>query len=239
MCCMVSRAAGGRAGSVELGRGCWSGWIVLVWRSGAHREGKACAWRSSWRSIASAGGRQSSRGCARDTWVPCLKQCPPVCQPVCPPACPPAACDVMEDVAIAYGYNKLVKTVPKTVTVGKELPLNQVGWLRTRAVQPRCPAKQGASSRSGGACTAQDDATRAPPRPACCCQTAHNMQTRTVPFAASPPASPSPPATIHHLNPHSISPPPAAAVRAAARRVRHGGLHRDPHLGALLACREL
>lgn len=71
----------------------------------------------------------------------------------------------MEDVAIAYGYNKLVKTVPKTVTVGKELPLNQVGWLRTRAVQPRCPAKQGASGRSGGACTAQDDATRAPPSP--------------------------------------------------------------------------
>ncbi|KAL4440220.1 hypothetical protein ABPG75_003221 [Micractinium tetrahymenae] len=36
------------------------------------------------------------------------------------------ACDVMEDVAIAYGYNNLVKTVPKTVTVGKELPLNQM-----------------------------------------------------------------------------------------------------------------
>ena len=32
----------------------------------------------------------------------------------------------MEDVAIAYGYNNLVKTVPKTVTVGRELPLNQV-----------------------------------------------------------------------------------------------------------------
>lgn len=39
---------------------------------------------------------------------------------------PPAACDVMEDVAIAYGYNNLVKTVPSTVTAGKELPLNQV-----------------------------------------------------------------------------------------------------------------
>ena len=37
-----------------------------------------------------------------------------------------AACDVMEDVAIAYGYNNLVKRVPKTVTAGKELPLNQV-----------------------------------------------------------------------------------------------------------------
>lgn len=31
----------------------------------------------------------------------------------------------MEDVAIAYGYNNLVNTVPKTVTAGKELPLNQ------------------------------------------------------------------------------------------------------------------
>ncbi|EFN52909.1 hypothetical protein CHLNCDRAFT_36718 [Chlorella variabilis] len=36
------------------------------------------------------------------------------------------ACDVMEDVAIAYGYNNLVKRVPKTVTAGKELPLNQM-----------------------------------------------------------------------------------------------------------------
>jgi phenylalanyl-tRNA synthetase beta chain len=34
------------------------------------------------------------------------------------------ACDVMEDVAIAYGYNNLVKTQPKTVTAGKELALN-------------------------------------------------------------------------------------------------------------------
>lgn len=38
----------------------------------------------------------------------------------------PPACDVMEDVAIAYGYNNLVTTVPKTATVGRELPLNQV-----------------------------------------------------------------------------------------------------------------
>ncbi|KAI7840445.1 hypothetical protein COHA_005871 [Chlorella ohadii] len=36
------------------------------------------------------------------------------------------ACDVMEDVAIAYGYNNLVRTVPKTTTVGRELPLNQM-----------------------------------------------------------------------------------------------------------------
>ena len=37
-----------------------------------------------------------------------------------------AACDVMEDVAIAYGYNNLAKTIPKTVTIGKELPINQL-----------------------------------------------------------------------------------------------------------------
>lgn len=36
------------------------------------------------------------------------------------------ACDVMEDVAIAYGFNNLVTQVPKTVTVGKELPLSQL-----------------------------------------------------------------------------------------------------------------
>ena len=46
----------------------------------------------------------------------------------CPPLSPspPAACDVMEDVAIAYGYNNLTRTVPKTVTAGRELPLNQL-----------------------------------------------------------------------------------------------------------------
>jgi hypothetical protein len=32
----------------------------------------------------------------------------------------------MEDVAIAYGYNNLAKTVPQTVTAGRELPLNQL-----------------------------------------------------------------------------------------------------------------
>ncbi|PSC73331.1 putative phenylalanine-tRNA ligase beta subunit [Micractinium conductrix] len=36
------------------------------------------------------------------------------------------ACDVMEDVAIAYGFSNLVTSVPKTVTVGRELPLNQL-----------------------------------------------------------------------------------------------------------------
>lgn len=32
-------------------------------------------------------------------------------------------CDIMEDVAIAYGYNKLPKTFPATGTVGRPLPL--------------------------------------------------------------------------------------------------------------------
>lgn len=36
------------------------------------------------------------------------------------------ACDVMEDVAIAYGFNNLERRVPATVTVGRELPLNQL-----------------------------------------------------------------------------------------------------------------
>lgn len=36
------------------------------------------------------------------------------------------ACDVMEDVAIAHGYNKLPRKVPQMATVGRELPLNQL-----------------------------------------------------------------------------------------------------------------
>jgi phenylalanyl-tRNA synthetase beta chain len=36
------------------------------------------------------------------------------------------ACDIMEDVGIAYGYNNIVITTPKSTTVGKENPLNQL-----------------------------------------------------------------------------------------------------------------
>ncbi|XP_011494992.1 PREDICTED: probable phenylalanine--tRNA ligase beta subunit isoform X2 [Ceratosolen solmsi marchali] len=36
------------------------------------------------------------------------------------------ACDIYEDIAIAYGYNKIKKTVPKTPSIGKELPLNKL-----------------------------------------------------------------------------------------------------------------
>ncbi|KAL7530611.1 hypothetical protein ACHAWF_003452 [Thalassiosira exigua] len=39
------------------------------------------------------------------------------------------AVDVAEDVGIAYGYNNIQKTVPKTCTVGGEQPLNQLGDL--------------------------------------------------------------------------------------------------------------
>ncbi|CCG82588.1 Phenylalanyl-tRNA synthetase, beta subunit [Taphrina deformans PYCC 5710] len=35
-------------------------------------------------------------------------------------------CDIMEDVAIAYGYNNLAKTVPSTATVGQPLPINKL-----------------------------------------------------------------------------------------------------------------
>lgn len=42
-------------------------------------------------------------------------------------------CDVYEDVAIGYGYNKIKKTLPNTATVGKEvsLSLTQVYILKT------------------------------------------------------------------------------------------------------------
>ncbi|CAG8638736.1 2569_t:CDS:2, partial [Scutellospora calospora] len=39
------------------------------------------------------------------------------------------ACDIMEDVAIAYGFNKIPKTLPSCVTVGKALPINKLSDL--------------------------------------------------------------------------------------------------------------
>jgi len=38
-------------------------------------------------------------------------------------------CDIQEDVAIAYGYNKIAKTVPILGTTGKELPVNKLSDL--------------------------------------------------------------------------------------------------------------
>lgn len=39
------------------------------------------------------------------------------------------ACDVAEDVAIAYGYNNVPRKVPATNTYGKQLPLNKISDL--------------------------------------------------------------------------------------------------------------
>lgn len=36
------------------------------------------------------------------------------------------ACDVYEDIAIAYGYNKIEKTIPKLSTIAAEFPLNKL-----------------------------------------------------------------------------------------------------------------
>eukprot|EP00475_Leptophrys_vorax_P041104 TRINITY_DN7727_c0_g1_i1.p1 TRINITY_DN7727_c0_g1~~TRINITY_DN7727_c0_g1_i1.p1 ORF type:complete len:348 (-),score=25.23 TRINITY_DN7727_c0_g1_i1:105-1040(-) len=38
-------------------------------------------------------------------------------------------CDIMEDVAIAYGYNNIVRTEPKCVCAGRQQPLNQLSDL--------------------------------------------------------------------------------------------------------------
>lgn len=35
-------------------------------------------------------------------------------------------CDIIEDLAIAYGYNNIVRTIPKTSTVGEQLPINKL-----------------------------------------------------------------------------------------------------------------
>lgn len=46
------------------------------------------------------------------------------------------ACDIIEDVAIAYGYNNLVKTLPKTCTIGEQFPLNKLtDLLRDQVAQ--------------------------------------------------------------------------------------------------------
>lgn len=36
------------------------------------------------------------------------------------------ACDIYEDVAIAHGYNKITKTIPRTNTIAKQFPLNKI-----------------------------------------------------------------------------------------------------------------
>jgi len=45
-------------------------------------------------------------------------------------------CDIMEDVAIAYGYNNVVPALPKTLTAGKQQILNKVSdLLRSEVAQ--------------------------------------------------------------------------------------------------------
>jgi len=36
------------------------------------------------------------------------------------------ACDILEDVGIAYGYNNIEFTLPKTLTIGHQFLLNKV-----------------------------------------------------------------------------------------------------------------
>lgn len=43
-------------------------------------------------------------------------------------------CDIMEDVAIAYGYNNIKKTVPQMSTTGDQFPLNKLTDLLRREV---------------------------------------------------------------------------------------------------------
>ena len=46
------------------------------------------------------------------------------------------ACDIYEDVAIAYGYNNIAKTIPKTMTIARQLPLNKLtDQLRAEVAQ--------------------------------------------------------------------------------------------------------
>jgi phenylalanyl-tRNA synthetase beta chain len=41
-------------------------------------------------------------------------------------------CDLVEEAAIAYGFNKLVKTFPSTSTVAAAQPINQLGDIVRR-----------------------------------------------------------------------------------------------------------
>lgn len=46
------------------------------------------------------------------------------------------ACDIYEDVAIAYGYNNIVKSLPQTNTIGAQLPVNKLSdQLREQMAQ--------------------------------------------------------------------------------------------------------
>lgn len=44
------------------------------------------------------------------------------------------ACDIYEDVAIAYGYNRIIRTLPKTSTIGQQLPVNRLTDLLRHSI---------------------------------------------------------------------------------------------------------
>ncbi len=133
------------------------------------------------------------------------------------------ACDVMEDVAIAYGYNNLVRTVPKTTTVGRELPLNQVRLCWGGAHNSPAPGRARLWLSVKGSRQGIGDV-----------EMAHNRRI-SIALCEAACCSPLVP-TACCFCPHHSTP---TDVRAAARRGGHGGLHRNPDLGALLASGEL
>lgn len=44
------------------------------------------------------------------------------------------ACDIYEDVAIAYGYNNIKRTIPKTSTIGQQFPINKLTDLLRHSI---------------------------------------------------------------------------------------------------------
>ncbi|KAL1505979.1 hypothetical protein ABEB36_005420 [Hypothenemus hampei] len=68
-----------------------------------------------------------SRMCLKSEVVPSKKQIkvtvPPTRHDVI------HACDIYEDVGIAYGYNNIKRTLPKTNTIGEQLPINKLSDL--------------------------------------------------------------------------------------------------------------
>lgn len=44
------------------------------------------------------------------------------------------ACDIYEDVAIAYGYNRIIRTLPKTCTIGQQLSVNRLTDLLRNSI---------------------------------------------------------------------------------------------------------
>lgn len=48
------------------------------------------------------------------------------------------ACDIFEDVAIAYGYNNIKRTIPKTNTIGQQLPINKLTDLLRYSISAAC-----------------------------------------------------------------------------------------------------